>query len=102
MAATALVAARVEPELKQRAKTVLDRKGVTESQLIRRVYEYVVHTGDIPEFVLVDDCLVDTAAERPGKFGRLIDFAKDGPFSSFDWSSLEMDPLEDTLAERDV
>ncbi len=100
MAATALVAARVEPELKERAKKILEREGLTESQLIRRVFEYVVHMGEVPEFVFGGDYLVDTTTGETLKYGKLLDFASNGPLSKFNWESMEMDSLKETLNQR--
>lgn len=105
MAATALVAARVEPEVKQKAKEVLDRRGITESQLIRSVFEYVIETGDVPVFTFSDAYEIDLETgeriPRRDKFQRLLDWVRTGPLSQYDWSSIPDDALEETLAEKE-
>lgn len=85
MAATATVAARLEPELKERADTILEQAHLSSSTLIRRVYEYVVYTGDVPEFVKTGEYGVKLSLEgqddplerlRHGPLSKLIQSAE--------------------------
>ena len=98
MAATALVAARVEPALKDRAGAVLKRVGMTESQLIRRVFEYVAHEGDVPSFTLSDSYEIDLrSGERIGallRFQPLIDFLNADPYDDRDFTGISDEAIE--------
>ena len=102
MAATALVAARVEPELKEGARAVLEREGLTESQLIRRVYEYVVSMDEVPQFVLADQFGIELDTGRRDKFQRLLSWMRDDPFAAYDFSSISDEAIEaDRAASAD-
>lgn len=99
MAATALVAARVEPELKQQARAVLEQEGITESVLIRRVYEYVVHMGGVPEFVRTGtyDMAIPTAPQ--GKLERLLFDLEHGPLAHVDFTGHDPSGAQDPKAD---
>lgn len=104
MAATALVAARVEPELKERAHVVLTRANVTETQVIRNLFERIAHEGKVPDIVLTS-CAIEYEGrqpeDKPHPFAELLDFMERGPFSTYDWTRLGEDSLDETLAERE-
>lgn len=73
MAATALVAARIDPGLKEEAEKVLRAEGVTPFQTLRRVYEYVVVMGEVPEFswsCLLGSSRMPHALSRRGESSR--------------------------------
>lgn len=98
MAATALVAARVEPELKQQARAVLEKEGLTESLLIRRVYEYVVHMGTVPEFVRTGAYDMAIPAEPRDKFDDLLFELEHGPLADVDFTGHEWSSVRDLKA----
>ncbi|MEY8437772.1 hypothetical protein AAK967_08550 [Atopobiaceae bacterium 24-176] len=100
MAATATVAARLEPELKERADVILEQAHISSSTLIRRMYEYVVFMGDVPEFVKTNEYEVALAREdqedplewlRHGPLAELIQAA--------DFSSLPDSYFDDAMQE---
>ena len=99
MAATALAAARMEPELRARAKEVLSHAGVTESQLIRRIYEYIVYLGDVPEFIKTGE--YDIALPRPkrDKFDALRSTIENNPFSHLVFPQTSEVDLEEAKLE---
>ena len=45
---------RMEPSLKEAGDTVLDRLGVTPSEAVRALYEYLVSEQDLPEGLPLD------------------------------------------------
>lgn len=102
MAATALVAARMEPELKERAHAVLVRAHLTETQVIRNLFEHIVYEDRVPDIVLTS-CAIEYEGEspRPHPFADLLDFMENGPLSAYDWTGLDEDSLDETLSERE-
>ena len=52
---TATVLARVDPELKRQAETILDRLGIPASLLINMLYNQIVLTKSIPFKISVPD-----------------------------------------------
>lgn len=99
MAATTLVAARISPELKNRAHGIMREKDLTDSKVIRRVYEYIVHLGEVPEFLLVDEYPLPEVEKD--KFQRHVEWMKNGPLSKMDWSFFTDEALAEALAERE-
>lgn len=99
MAATAMVAARIEPELKDRADKVLGRAHVTGSELIRRVYEYVAFNGDVPEFVYLGSREVDMANPSRRVGSPLATWAVDGPYAGLDLRALDDDEVAAELGD---
>lgn len=99
MAATTLVAARLEPELKNRADKTIRSHNLTATDVIRRVYEYIVITGDIPEFIETDEYDV-RIAEKPDKFSEALDWIRNGPLSGYNLSALSDDEMAETLENR--
>lgn len=102
MAATALVAARVEPELKERVKQVLSDNHMTETDLIRGVWSYIDREGCIPEALFGKQASMEYDSGKPkrDRFDDMVDWMKDGPLSSFDWSSFTDEALDQALTER--
>ena len=101
MAATALAAARMEPELRNRAKKVLSHAGMTESQLIRRVYEYIVYLGDVPEFIKLGeyDIALPQPAARRDKFDALHAAIVNNPFSHLAFPQMTEADLQEAKLE---
>lgn len=103
MAATALAAARIEPELKERAREILEQHDMTESQLIRRVYEYIVEAGAVPEFTLVEeyDVHLETGkrVKRKDKFERMLEWMRTGPLTRYDFTGIGDDALRESFDE---
>lgn len=95
MAATALVAARMEPELREGARRLLALEGVSESQLIRRVYEYVVHLGRVPEFVKTGEFDMLLPVEGDDKLDELLFLIQNNPFNAYDFSGITDDGLRE-------
>jgi len=54
-AKTATVLARMDPELKKQAETILDRLGIPASLLINMLYNQIVLTKGIPFKICVPD-----------------------------------------------
>ncbi len=99
MSSTVMVAARMEPELKERARAVLERDGLTESQLIRRVYEYVVYLGRVPDFIKTGEFDMVIPVEGGDKFDELLFLLENNPFNSFDFTALGDMNLKEAKAE---
>ncbi len=59
MAATSLVQARVDPEIRQRAGEVLDRMGLTLSDAVRMLLTRVAHEGALPPGLATDPAAHD-------------------------------------------
>lgn len=100
MAATSMVTARLDPTLKKKAGTVLRRANITESELVRKVYEYIVYLGDVPEFVKTGEYEVEDMPEAD-KFSRLVKAIEASPLAKADLSGATDDSIAETLAERD-
>ena len=63
---TVFVTARVDQESKSKAEQALHRSGLSSSQAVRRLYDYIGSTGEVPDFLLADP------AERLEKKRRRI------------------------------
>ncbi|MGN0076151.1 MAG: hypothetical protein ACI38Z_04160 [Parafannyhessea sp.] len=98
MAATSMVTARLDPALKKQAGDVLKRANVTESELVRKVYEYIVYLGDVPEFVKTDEYEVEDMSDN--KFSRLVRAIENSPLAKADLSNATDESVAETLAER--
>lgn len=96
MAATATVAARLEPELKERADAILEQAHLSGSTLIRRVYEYVVYTGDVPEFVKTGEYGVRLSLEGQDD---PLEWLRHGPLSHIDFSSVPDTYVDEAMQE---
>lgn len=96
MAATATVAARLEPELKERADAILEQAHLSGSTLIRRVYEYVVYTGDVPEFVKTGEYGVRLSLEGQDD---PLEWLRHGPLSLIDFSSVPDTYVDEAMQE---
>lgn len=83
MAATALVSARLEPEVKERAQGVLRAAGLSDTEVIRRVYDYIVAVGDVPDFVRTGEysARVTTSHDH---FDDMAEWLLTGPFARED------------------
>ncbi len=99
MTATALVSARLEPEVKERAQVILRSAGLTDTIVIRRIYDYIVSVGDVPEFVKTGEFSVP-AVEQRDHFDDMVDWMLGGPFSGEDWSWLQDDAVKEARGER--
>lgn len=99
MTATALVAARMEPELRERTKALLDRDGITESQLIRRVYEYVAFLGRVPEFVKTGEFDMVVPLGGDDKLDELLFLIENNPFNTYDFTGVSDDGLRGDRAD---
>lgn len=99
MSATALVAARMEPELRDRAKALLERDGMTESRLIRRVYEYVVHLGRVPEFLKTGEFDMVMPLGGDDKFDELLFLIESNPFNAYDFTAVDGEELKRDRAD---
>ena len=89
----------MEPELKEKARSVLERDGVTESQLIRRVYEYIVYLGKVPDFVKTGEFDMVIPMEKGDKFDELLFLLENNPFDAFDFSGTAGMDLKEAKAE---
>ena len=99
MSATALVSARLEPNLRDGAHRVIEGYGLTQTQVIRRVYEYIVVMGDVPEFVKTDEYDIQYN-ERRDSFDDMLLWLETGPFSGLDLSGLTEEEVSRELASR--
>ena len=99
MAATALVAARVEPELKGRARAVLEREGMTESLFIRRVCEYIVFLDEVPEVIKTGEYAMGIDSVGDDKFEELSFLIGNGPLAELDFSGLGTSGYGDAKAD---
>ena len=61
---TATVLARIDPELKKQAETILDRLGIPASLLINMLYNQIVLTKGIPFRISVPDTIGEFDIER--------------------------------------
>jgi antitoxin component of RelBE/YafQ-DinJ toxin-antitoxin module len=99
MTATSMVTARLDPTLKKKAGAVLRRANITESELVRKVYEYIVYLGDVPEFVKTGEYEVEDISEAD-KFSRLVAAIEGSPLAKADLSDATDESIAKTLAER--
>lgn len=99
MSATTLVAARLEPNLKERAERTIKSNDLTTSDVIRRVYEYIVVTGDVPEFVKTDEYDVRIVSEKD-RFSAASGWLRNGPLSKYDFTGLSDDEISRELASQ--
>lgn len=53
---TTVVAARIDDAVKEQVDKILKAAQLTPTQLVRHVYDYIVVTGDVPEFVKTGEC----------------------------------------------
>ncbi|MBR3317049.1 MAG: hypothetical protein IKG21_04430 [Atopobiaceae bacterium] len=95
MAATALVSARLDPSMREQATAILRKANLTDTTVIRRVYEYIVTTGDVPEFVKTGEFEVGAPAERD-HFDDMAEWLACGPFADEDWTWLSDDVVADS------
>jgi antitoxin component of RelBE/YafQ-DinJ toxin-antitoxin module len=102
MAATALAAARIDPKVKARAVEVLNEYHLSESDLIRSVYEYVVRFDDVPEFVKTREYAIVPEAHPKDRFAATLDLIDSSPFSHESYAFLTDEEIEDTLANKGV
>ena len=100
MAASAIVATRMEPELKRRAEDVLRRERITGSQLIRRLYSYVATHGAIPSCIMSVEYDGRLNEKSPDKFDDMVAWISGAPFASEDFSFLTDEVVAQTLKER--
>lgn len=100
MAATALVSARLEPATKERAEEVIRAANLSDTTVIRRVYEYIVTVGDVPEFVKTGEYDVELRKRPRDHFDDMATWMVRGPFSNEDFSWLSDDVVADALSSR--
>lgn len=92
---TTVVAARIDDDVKEQADKILRAAQLTPTQLVRRVYDYIVLNGDIPEFIKVGESEVTVDAEDP-VLGKL-----DSIFSLTDSILAKYEPLP-RLTQEDI
>ena len=63
--ATTVVAARIDDAVKRQADMILKSAHVTPTELVRRVYDYIVYLGDVPEFVKCGEFAAPAESEDP-------------------------------------
>lgn len=100
MASTTTVAARLDPELREQASAILQKAHITDTDLIRKVYEYVVYMGDVPEFVKTGEYSVRIPRSPKTKYERLADTIETSQLKSYDLTGLTDQEVLDTLAKR--
>ncbi len=102
MSTTSTVAARLDPEVRRRAHSVLARSNLSDSQFIRRMYSYVAQAQEIPECILSVEYDGVHARTRPSKFESLATWIEEGPYATIDFTFLTDDSVTRTLSERDA
>ncbi len=70
MASSAVLNIRLPEELKRHGNQVLERNGISTSEAVRRLYEYLECEQDIPEFM--NDCANTKEFEKRRKALRSI------------------------------
>ena len=99
MSASALVSARLEPRLRDDAQKVIESHGLSQTQVIRRVYEYIVVMGDVPEFVKTNEYEM-RYNERSDPFDDMLLWLETGPLSKVDFSGLTDEEISRELASK--
>lgn len=70
MASSAVLNIRLPEELKRHGNQVLERNGISTSEAVRRLYEYLESEQDIPEFM--NDCANTKEFEKRRRALRTI------------------------------
>ncbi|MBI5585424.1 MAG: type II toxin-antitoxin system RelB/DinJ family antitoxin [Deltaproteobacteria bacterium] len=71
---TALVQARIEPEIKQKAEGVLKKLGLTPTEAIRIYYRQISLRGGLPFPVEIPNELTSTTLEKNRRGRDLLEF----------------------------
>ena len=71
---TALVHARIEPQIKQKAEGVLKKLGLTPTEAIRIYYRQISLRGGLPFPVEIPNELTSTTLEKSRKGRELLEF----------------------------
>lgn len=95
--ATGTVSASVDLDTKRVVAAYLRQTGTTANQVIRDLWRYIAHTGNIPSFDLEPK-----TTDEPNSFKRLLSLRSEVGEQATSITTMDTNTLRRELAERDV